>query len=269
MAKSFFKWAGGKNWFIHRENNRLPLQYNRYIEPFLGGGSVFFFMNPEHAILSDINAELINAYVCMRDEFDSVYDNLKTHERNNSRDYYYKIRNRKTRTNATSAARTIYLNKACFNGIYRVNRNGEFNVPYGTAKNVYFNKSDLRDASDLLRHAEIRCQDFELTIDMADDNDFIFCDPPYAVLDEENRFVSYTADIFSWDDQIRLSEALERARRRGVQILMTNVNHPEVRALYEENQGFELNIVERNCGISGLNEGRRIYSELIVTANMQ
>lgn len=268
MAKSFLKWTGGKNWFIHRETNRLPLQYNRYIEPFLGGGSIFFFMNPEHAILSDINAELINTYVCMRDEFNSLYNNLKIHERNNSRDYYYKIRNRNTRTNATSAARTIYLNKACFIGIYRVNRNGKFNVPYGTAKNVYFNKSDLREASDLLRNAEIHCQDFELTIDMANDNDFIFCDPPYAVLDEGTRFVSYTADIFSWADQIRLSEALERARQRGVQILMTNVDHPEVRALYEENQGFELNAVERNCSISGLNEGRRIYSELIVTANI-
>lgn len=269
MAKPFLKWAGGKGWFVFREGDRLPIHYNCYVEPFLGGGSVFFHMNPEHAILSDINAELINAYVCMRDEFNSVYQNLKIHERKNSEDYYYKLRNRKTRTNATKAARTIYLNKACFNGIYRVNSDGRFNVPFGTARNIHFIRHELEEASNLLRNAEIHNQDFEITINRANENDFIFCDPPYAVLDEDNRFVGYTADLFSWNDQIRLSNALDRARQRGAQILMTNVDHPAVRALYEGNQGFVLNTVERKCVISGTNEGRKNYNELIVTANMR
>ena len=268
MAKPFLKWAGGKGWFIYRERNRLPLQYNCYIEPFLGGGSVFFYMNPERAILSDINEELINVYVCMRNEFSSVYKNLKIHERNNSREYYYRIRDRKTKTNATTAARTIYLNKACFNGVYRVNRDGKFNVPFGTERDIHFIKPELEEASNLLQNAEILHQDFEATIDRANENDFIFCDPPYAVREENNRFVSYTADLFSWDDQIRLSDALNRARQRGAQILLTNVDHPEVRALYEGNPGFELNTIERMCVISGTNEGRRNYNELIVTANM-
>lgn len=268
MARPFFKWAGGKNWFVNQEYDRLPLQYNRYIEPFLGGGSVFFYMNPEQAILSDINDELINAYICLRDEFESVYRNLHTHQIKNSKEYYYVIRSRRTRTNATSAARTIYLNKACFNGIYRVNRDGGFNVPYGKVKNVIFDKHDLHDSSIALGNVEILCQDFEETIDLAERDDFIFCDPPYAVLNEDNRFVSYTANLFSWNDQVRLSLALNRAAQRGVKILMTNVNHQEVRALYENLYGFELDVVERNCMISSQLNARRVYSELIVTANM-
>ena len=134
MAKPFLKWAGGKKWFVNQERDRLLLDFNRYIEPFLGGGSVFFYINPQQAILSDINAELVNAYICLRDEFESVYKKLHIHQIHNSEEYYYIIRDRQTRTNATSAARTIYLNKACFNGVYRVNRDGKFNVPYGKVK---------------------------------------------------------------------------------------------------------------------------------------
>lgn len=208
MAKPFLKWAGGKKWFVNQERDRLLLDFNRYIEPFLGGGSVFFYINPQQAILSDINAELVNAYICLRDEFESVYKKLHIHQIHNSEEYYYIIRDRQTRTNATSAARTIYLNKACFNGVYRVNRDGKFNVPYGKVKNLIFDRNALQESSIALRGTEILCQDFEATIDQAEQNDFIFCDPPYAVLNEDNRFVSYTANLFSWNDQVRLSHAL-------------------------------------------------------------
>lgn len=221
MAKPFLKWAGGKKWFVNQERDRLLLDFNRYIEPFLGGGSVFFYINPQQAILSDINAELVNAYICLRDEFESVYKKLHIHQIHNSEEYYYIIRDRQTRTNATSAARTIYLNKACFNGVYRVNRDGKFNVPYGKVKNLIFDRNALQESSIALRGTEILCQDFEATIDQAEQNDFIFCDPPYAVLNEDNRFVSYTANLFSWNDQVRLSHALNRAAQRGVKILMT------------------------------------------------
>lgn len=239
MAKPFLKWAGGKKWFVNQERDRLLLDFNRYIEPFLGGGSVFFYINPQQAILSDINAELVNAYICLRDEFESVYKKLHIHQIHNSEEYYYIIRDRQTRTNATSAARTIYLNKACFNGVYRVNRDGKFNVPYGKVKNLIFDRNALQESSIALRGTEILCQDFEATIDQAEQNDFIFCDPPYAVLNEDNRFVSYTANLFSWNDQVRLSHALNRAAQRGVKILMTNVDHQAVRALYEVLHGFE------------------------------
>lgn len=268
MGKTFLKWAGGKRWLVNSENHRFPKEYNRYIEPFLGGGAVFFYMEPKVAILSDINKELISTYVAVRDRFDLVYNNLRIHSNNHSKEYYYEVRERHTRTLHTLAARMIYLNKACFNGIYRVNKDGKFNVPFGTYNEMTFNKNELRESSEALQGAMILHQDFEDTIEMAEKDDFLFCDPPYAVKDEENRFVSYNADVFSWGDQVRLSNALIRAKDRGVKILMTNVDHPTVRMLYMEIEGFSLDVVERSCFISGTVEGRRAYRELIVSANL-
>ena len=268
MGKTFLKWAGGKHWFVKTEKNRFPTNYNRYIEPFLGGGAVFFYLNPKNAVLSDINQELINTYIAVRDNVDQVYHNLTIHSHKHSKNYYYQIRQKKTRTLHTLAARMIYLNRACFNGIYRVNKNGKFNVPFGTRDEILFDKTQLKKSSDALQGAQILGQDFEITINMAQKNDFLFCDPPYAVVDEDNRFVGYNADIFSWQDQVRLSDALTRAKDRGVKILMTNVNHPVVEKLYKNIDGFQLDVVERQCFISGTVEGRKAYQELIVSANL-
>ena len=268
MNNSFLKWAGGKRWFVNHENQRFPKEYNKYIEPFLGGGAVFFFLNPDEAILSDINEELINTYIAVRDDVESVYRNLRIHARNHCKDYYYKIRDRSPRTSSTAAARMIYLNKSCFNGIYRVNKQGKYNVPYGTKDELNFDHDSLVNTSKVLKKAQILCQDFENTIDMAQEGDFIFCDPPYAVMNEDNRFVGYNADVFSWRDQIRLANALERAKDRRVKIIMTNVEHKDVRKLYENMKGFSLDIVQRRCFISGTVEGRKAYQELIVSANI-
>lgn len=268
MGTTFLKWAGGKRWFINRESHRFPTEYNRYIEPFLGGGAVFFYLNPQESILSDINQELIDTYIAVRDDVKSVYRNLRIHSRKHNKEYYYQIRSRKTRTHATSAARMIYLNKTCFNGIYRVNKEGKFNVPYGRKDEITFNYNNLKDSSDSLQNATILCQDFEETINIAQENDFIFCDPPYVVLDQENRFAGYTADVFSWNDQVRLANALIRAKDRNVKIIMTNVDHVAVRALYENVGGFNLDTAQRHCYISGNAEGRKIYQELIISANI-
>lgn len=129
MGKAFLKWAGGKRWLVNSESHRFPTEYNRYIEPFLGGGAVFFFEEPNRAILSDINNELVNTYIAVRDNVDLVYKNLRIHSQKHSEEYYYQIREKRPRKLYTIAARMIYLNKACFNGIYRVNREGKFNVP--------------------------------------------------------------------------------------------------------------------------------------------
>lgn len=268
MNNGFLKWAGGKKWFVKNESQRFPRDYNRYIEPFLGGGAIFFFLQPRDALLSDVNEELINTYIAVRDECQAVCANLKNHANKHDTDYYYKIRKLKTRKSTTAAARMIYLNRACYNGIYRVNSKGGFNVPIGTTKNITFNTEEFNKMTALLRNAELVCQDFQITIDMAERDDFLFCDPPYAVIDEDKRFVSYTADMFAWNDQIRLARALERAKDRGVKIIMTNVDHPAVRALYQDVQGFILETVERYCSISGITEGRKKYSELIVSANI-
>ena len=268
MSKAFLKWAGGKRWFVRRENQRFPAEYNRYIEPFLGSGAVFFYLEPQEAILGDINSELINTYIAVRDDIESVCRNLRIHTRCHCREYFYQVRDRNTRTSATSAARMIYLNKSCFNGVYRVNKQGEFNVPYGKRDEILFDHESLMEASNILHNAQILCQDFETTIDMAQEGDFIFCDPPYAVLDEENRFVGYNADVFSWKDQVRLANALEHAKDRNVKIIMTNVNHADVKRLYEDTEGFLLDIAQRQCFISGTADGRRAYQELIVSANI-
>lgn len=270
MGNTFLKWAGGKRWFVNRESQRFPKAhtYNRYIEPFLGGGSVFFYLEPQEAILSDINSELISTYIAVKDDIESVYKNLRIHARKHCEEYFYQVRDRSTRTPATSAARMIYLNKACFNGIYRVNKQGKFNVPYGTREELSFNYKSLVETSNILQNAQILCQDFEVTIDMAQEGDFIFCDPPYAVVDDENRFVGYNADVFSWQDQIRLANALERAKDRNVKIIMTNVEHADVRSLYKNIDGFTLDTVKRQCFISGHAEGRKNYLELIVSANI-
>lgn len=268
MSNTFLKWAGGKNWFVNRENQRFPEKYNRYIEPFLGGGSVFFYLEPKEAIISDINYELINTYIAIKEDMESVYRNLRIHERNHCRQYFYAIRDRKTRKLVTSAARMIYLNRSCFNGIYRVNKDGKFNVPYGTRDDIFFDYENLKESSDVLQNAQILCQDFEATINMAQEEDFVFCDPPYAVVNEDDRFIGYNADVFSWQDQIRLAGALERAKHRGVKIIMTNVEHKDVRALYENVEGFSLDTVQRRCLISGIASGRKTYQELIASANI-
>ncbi|WP_308698830.1 Dam family site-specific DNA-(adenine-N6)-methyltransferase [uncultured Thomasclavelia sp.] len=268
MSNTFLKWAGGKKWLVNNESYRFPKEFNRYIEPFLGGGSVFFYLEPQNALLSDINQELIDTFIAVRDELNGVLRNLNIHSRNHSKDYYYKMRNRRTRKSITSAARMIYLNRACYNGIYRVNSQGGFNVPIGTTEKIIFNKEEFEKSSNALKNAEIVCQDFQKTIDLAEQGDFLFCDPPYAVINEDERFVKYTADAFTWEDQIRLSKALNRAKKRGVKIIMTNISHPAVKELYENLNGFILETVERKCTISGTLNGRKKYKELIVSANI-
>ncbi|MBM6990721.1 MAG: Dam family site-specific DNA-(adenine-N6)-methyltransferase [Mobilibacterium timonense] len=268
MAEAFLRWAGGKRWFIQKESHRLPNaeQYKRYIEPFLGGGSVFFYLEPKHALLSDYNEELIRAYIALRDNFDGIYHLLEKHQINNSKDYYYRIRNTHPTDPVDAAARTIYLNKACFNGIYRVNKSGEFNVPYGKRDVINFVYQKLKDASIALKGIDIVAQPYGTSIDEAEEGDFLFCDPPYA-LETAESFVGYNADSFTWEDQVQLADSLQKAADRGVKVMVTNVDAPEVRALYDE-ATFLIDNTSRNCRIAGGLEGRKVYPELIATANI-
>lgn len=267
MNTTFLKWAGGKNWLVKNQAHRLPKQYNRYIDPFLGGGAVFFYMEPQEAIISDINSELICTYIAIQQNWEDLDRKLRFHSANHNTDYYYSIRDKRPRAITSVAARMIYLNRTCYNGIYRVNRKGKFNVPKGSKDSVINGREDFEQRSILLQGADIRCCDFEDTVEEAQMGDFLFCDPPYAIKEEE-RFVGYTQNLFSWEDQIRLAGALNRARGRGVKILMTNSNHPSIRSLYEEYNGFSFDEVCRYCGISSIAEARKEFSELLVTANM-
>jgi DNA adenine methylase len=260
----FLKWAGGKRWFLQRHSDLFPNSFNRYIEPFLGGGAVFFHIQPTQALLGDTNPELIAAYRGIKDNWKGVVKSLQYHSRKHSDEHYYRIREMRPRNEIQRASRMIYLNRTCFNGIYRVNLRGEFNVPRGTKDSVLLGTDRFEDIANLLKGAEIRQADFEVLINEARAGDFVFADPPYTVRHNFNGFVKYNEKLFSWHDQERLADALYRAMRRGVYILATNANHPSVRELYD-NRGFDLLTTSRFSSISALSEYRKQFDELIIS----
>jgi DNA adenine methylase len=262
----FLKWPGGKRWFVANHSSLFPVRYGRYVEPFLGDGSVYFHLQPKRALLGDINEELIATYVTVRDHWRSIVKLLNEHQAEHSKKHYYRTRKTEPKNPIEMAARFIYLNRTCFNGIYRVNRLGEFNVPKGTKNTVVLDDDDFRAIASQLQTAEIRKSDFEDLIDEAIRGDFVFADPPYTVSHSNNGFIKYNEKLFSWGDQIRLSGALTRARDRGVNIVLTNANHGSVRELYTKS-GFAVRTVSRFSSISADAQGRKQFEELIAVAS--
>ena len=259
----FLKWPGGKRWFISQHSNLLPSNYNRYIEPFLGSGAVFFHLEPVSAILGDSNEKLIALYQGIRNNSTALEKLLQFHQLNHSNKYYYTIRDLVPTDPIEHAAQIIYLNRTCFNGIYRVNLKGKFNVPKGTRDSVILPTDNFRGVSDLLKTADIHACDFETLIEIAERKDFVFADPPYTTTHNLNGFVKYNEKLFSWDDQVRLANCLSRARGRGVMVIATNANHPAIRALYND-RGFTLQTVSRFSSVSASAENRKLFEELII-----
>lgn len=262
----FLKWAGGKRWFVHKFPHLLPPVFNRYIEPFLGGGSVYFHLQPKSALLGDANPDLITAYNGIKLAWRKIEVLLAEHQRKHSSEYYYLVRNNIPKDKIARAARFIYLNRTCFNGIYRVNLQGVFNVPCGSKTEVLMDSDDFCSSSRLLKNAEIRLADFEELIDKGGENDLIFTDPPYTVRHNFNGFVKYNEKLFSWDDQKRLAKSLIRAKNRGAIIVSTNANHDSVRQLYENN-GFHMTIASRFSSISASSASRKSFEELIILSH--
>lgn len=255
------KWAGGKRWLTSRIGALSPAKGGTYFEPFAGSAAMFFYSEPKKAVLSDKNEELIECYQAIKDEPGKVADALKVHARLHSDDYYYQVRAMKCRTPHGKAARFIYLNRTCWNGLYRVNLRGEFNVPRGTKNEVLLATDDFEKISAALARAELVCSDFEVQIDRAKKGDLIFADPPYTVRHNLNGFVKYNEILFSWNDQVRLCGALARAKKRGVDVFVTNADHESVRELYKE---FDINDITRYSAISGISDSRGNFSELII-----
>lgn len=260
--KPFLKWAGGKNWFIKKIDRYLPDSFANYYEPFLGGGSMFFHLKPETAFLSDINSDLINAYVVIRDNWEELYGILNDYNEKHSKEFYYKVRASNPNTKILMAARFIYLNRTCWNGLYRVNKNGDFNVPIGTKKNVVLDTDDFEKLSYILKKAHINSCDFEETINRAGQNDFIFVDPPYTVKHNLNGFIKYNENIFSWKDQQRLKLSISSAIERGAFVLITNAYHNSIEELYTDIGN--MNLLERPSVIAGNPEARGIFNELVI-----
>lgn len=266
----FLKWPGGKRWFVCNHAKLMPEIFGTYIEPFLGGGSVYFHLQPKRALLGDVNADLVNAYQKIKDDWQSIQNSLQYRQRRHREDadsYYYWLRNRNPTDPAQQASRLIYLNRTCFNGIYRVNQAGRFNVPRGTKDKVIIETDDFEAMSRVLQCAELLAGDFEVLVDRAAFGDFVFCDPPYTVRHNDNGFRKYNEVMFSWADQERLAASLLRAARRGAKILCTNANHQSVRDLYGAME-FELQTVSRYSSISAKKGSRRKFEELIIRANI-
>ena len=243
-ASPFLKWAGGKGQLLSQLTPFFPPpgSYRRYFEPFLGGGAVYFHLQPNRAFLSDLNDELVNTYEVIRDRLDVLLASLRKHK--DGPEYYYWVRalpQERKLTDVQRASRFIFLNKRCYNGLYRVNSRGEFNVPIGRYKTPprIFDEANLRSISSLLRGAELRTTSYELALERAGQGDFVYLDPPYAPPSATAYFTSYTKDSFGDADQARLAEILRELDRRGARFLLNNHDTRSLRRMYA---GFNIDV---------------------------
>ncbi len=262
--RPFLKWAGSKRRFLPMLLRHIPRRFGRYFEPFLGGGALFFLLRPQSAVLADACAELIETYEAVRNNPSAVCRYIKPLRPD--KDLYYSIRGQRSVGRYKRAAEFIYLNKMCWNGLYRVNKRGEFNVPFGRPRSDYVaDDTNIRSCSAALATDDVRLtvSDFEGALENAARGDLVFLDPPYVTGHQNNGFIDYNETLFSWDDQRRLADVAKELRAKGVHVLVTNADHPSIINLYG---GFVPHRLSSHSTISGKNLGRRRTSELLLVA---
>lgn len=263
------KWAGGKSSLsaeVLRLVERQP--FRRYFEPFLGGGAVFFALHPTYAVLSDSNPDLINAYSQVRSNVEAVIEELGHHEAEHSKTHYYSVRSNPPKTLPARAAWFLYLNRTCYNGLWRVNSKGLFNVPMGSYKNPRIvDHEKLRRASKALKSARIICADFETVITRLRPRpvfgDVVYFDPPYVPLSRTSQFTSYTREDFTEEDQRRLARIATMLNERGVRVVLSNSETPLIRSLFPD-PPFSTKVVRMSRAISSVGSGRGKIPELLV-----
>lgn len=268
-AQPFLKWAGGKGQLLKQYEAFFPLKFNNYIEPFVGGGAVFFHLyntarvgNGKRAILIDSNEELINCYLTIKVDVNKLIRVLSNPKFKNEERVYYKIRAEESKNKFERAARAIYLNKTCFNGLYRVNSQNKFNVPFGGYKNPVICKSEnLRAVNIALKDAEILLGDFEKCLDFAKRGDFIYFDPPYQPLNKTSSFTSYTKKSFNEDDQKKLCEVFKKLDKRRCKVMLSNSDTLFIRKLYKD---FKIETVFAKRAINCNGSGRGEITELVI-----
>jgi DNA adenine methylase len=262
LAHPFLKWVGGKGRLLSQLRSLLPHRFGRYFEPFLGGGAVFFGLRPKVATLADVNGELVDCYRAIRDSVEDVVDELKRYRYD--KDLYYTVRaqNPAALRLPERAARMLFLNRAGFNGLYRVNRAGTFNVPFGRYDNPRLcDAENLRACSEALRNVELSCQDFGDTVNGADAGDLVYFDPPYAPVSETANFTRYVPDQFRWTDQQRLAKTFESLASRGVLVILSSSDTPGIRQLYS---AFQIDEVSAPRRINSDPTRRGPVNELVV-----
>jgi DNA adenine methylase len=258
----FLRWAGGKRWLKPTLHKYLPKDgFNAYHEPFIGGGSIMLHLRPKEAYISDLNSELINTYIAVKDHLDLLVNYIKEYK--NTEEEYYAVRATKLDDPIKQAARFIYLNYASFNGIYRVNLNGDYNVPYGKRHNFTYNYSNLKKVSKALANVNMESGDFSNVIKNVNKGDLVFLDPPYTVTHNNNGFVEYNQKIFDIDGQERLSQLINDIKSKEAYYILTNAAHPKIKEIF--NQGDSVFEVSRGSSIGGINAKRGQFSEYIFT----
>ena len=222
----FLKWPGGKRWLVPRLLELIgDMAFNRYFEPFAGGAALFFALQPRSAVLSDVNADLINTYRQVRRHAHEITRRLR--QLSVDRETYYDLRSQEPKDKIDRAVRFLYLNRTAFGGIYRLNHQGRFNVPYGGGQRspaILWERDLLRPAARVLRRSELKADDFQLVLQEAGAGDLVYCDPTYTVSHSDNGFVRYNESNFRWEDQRRLAEVCEELRARGVTVLVSNAS---------------------------------------------
>lgn len=263
-VKPFLRWAGGKTWFIEHLRDLVEgHNFTNYYEPFLGGGSVFLSLTVSNATatLSDANRELIDTYIAVRDDVDQVIQYFPDYL--NTEEFYYSLRSQEPTDPYEKAARFIYLNHTSYNGLYRVNRQGKYNVPYGRRKSDTIDIEEIKKASVALANTEIITGDFENRTNTIRQGTLVFLDPPYTVSHNHNGFIAYNQKIFSIEDQRRLANYIEFIKDQGAYFILTNAAHDAIREIFHESgRAIE---VERQSLIGGRNAHRGLAEELIFT----
>lgn len=256
-----FRWPGGKRWLVPQLRPLVPKDCGTYYEPFFGGGALFFALLPPRAVLSDSNVELMESYQAVKDSFSKVEELLSSYGRD--RASYESIRRSAPSDSSERAARLIYLTTLAFNGIYRVNRQGRFNVPYGGREYPSLGQQGSLEAyAQALTEAEIASGDFEAAVSTAKAGDFVYLDPPYTVAHSNNGFLRYNERIFSWKDQLRLASVAADLDRRGCVVAVSNAAHTSIRPLYAS---FAVFAVSRKSLIAADSIHRRVTEELVFT----
>ena len=264
------KWVGGKRQLLSEIVPMIDGRCSTYVEPFVGGGAVLFSMQPEKAIINDYNHELINVYEMVRDNLDELLEVLRIHASKNSSDYYYEVRaldredSYKLMTNVERAARIIYLNKTCYNGLYRVNSSGQFNSPYGRYKNPNIvNEAVLRAISMYFNTNDIRIikGDYRESLKDLEQDSFVYLDPPYMPISSSSSFTGYTEGGFGYSSQVQLKEECDKLTQQGIRFVQSNSDCKEIRELYKD---YKIKTVKAKRSINSVSKKRGEINEVLI-----